>query len=203
MPKRAVDWHSGDAYRIHKFEIEIEYVHNLKELYKRLYFWLDDNGWKDLWDMNNYEVRYWQRDLPAGLYEHHIWWRAWKTPGSMNHDNDFFKYFLKIDYQTIAGSRKEVMHKGKKWKLDKVNTILRVQSHLIVDWNKDDKGWDKGLLRSLKANFRQWQYKDRIQQEEENLFNITVDFQNAIKNFVELATDKDQPPNIYPPNLLP
>ena len=199
MPDRMVDW-KKNGMLIHSFEIEIEYVHNLKELYKRLHFWLEDNGWKDLWGRDDYEVRYWQRDLPGGLFEHHIWWRAWRHPGSMNHDNELFKYFFKIDYQTIAMSRKEIMHKGKKWKLDKGTTIMRVKSYLVIDWQK---GWDKGFLKGMKARFQQWFYRDRIEQEQGNLFNITADFQNEIKRYLELAQDREQPPNVYPPNMLP
>lgn len=201
MPKRKVDWHGGDSRMVHKFEIEIEYVHNLKELYKRLHFYLEDQGWKDLWGRGEYEVRYWQRDLPGGdMHEHHIWWRAYKHPESTNYDNKFFKYFLKIDYQTIAASRQQVMHKGKKWKLDKSNTILRVQSHLILDWGE---GWEAGLLKGLQKNFRQWIYKDKIADQEDALFGITADFQNEIKRFLEVSGREDQEPNIYPPNMLP
>ena len=200
MPDIKADWVNKGS-RVHKFEIEIEYLHNLKELYKRLHFWLEDNGWKDLFGGDAYEVRYWQRDLPGGgMHEHHIWWRAWKHPGSMNHENKLFKQFLKINYQTIAASRKEMMHKGKKWKLDKSNTILRVESHLIMNW---DDSWDGAFLKGLKGSFKSWLYKDKIAKQEEELFKLTVDFQNRIKNFLELATDKETEPNIYPPNMLP
>ena len=155
-----------------------------------------------MWGQDNYEVRYWQRDLPGGdLHEHHIWWRAWMSPTTGGNDkNNFFKYFLKIDYQTIAAGRQEIMHKGQKWKLDSSNTILRVQSHLILDW---EKGWEKGLMSGFKQKFQQWIYKDKIQEQEQRLFDITADFQDAIKDFLELSKDKEQEPSIYPPNMLP
>lgn len=201
MPQKKVEWQKPSSTRIHKFEIEIEYVHNLKELYKRLYFWLDDNGWKDVWGASNYEVRYWQRDLPGGgMSEHHIWWRAWRHPGSLNYDQKLFKQFFKIDYQTIAASRKEVMHKGQKWKLDQSNTILRVESYLVIDW---DKEWEKGLLGRMKEPFKQWLYKDKIVEQENAVFGATVELQNKIKDFLELTKDEEQEANIYPPNALP
>ncbi len=199
MPDLEADWTSSNAYQIHQFEIEVEYTFNLKELYKRLHFYFEDEEWTDLFGMQNYEVRYWQRDKPDGLQEHHIWWRMYKIPGNQNLKNDFFKYFIKLDYQTLATKRVEHMHKGKKWNIYKSNTILRVEGHLIINWD----GWNKGLLGGMKGAFNQWLYKDKIKWHEDQLYMEVGRLYNVIKDFLELTKDAELEPNIYPPNMLP
>ncbi len=199
MPSNLIDW-TKNGERIFKTEIEIEYVHQLKELYKRLHTWLDDNDFKDTNGDKNYETLYWQRDLPSGLTEHHIWWRAWRHPGSQHIEQKEFTWFLKFNFQTIAVSKKEVMHKGKKWKMFQSNTIMRFEAHLIRNWEDDFSG---GLLKSIQERWRLWIYKPRIKKAEDELIAKLVEMQNVIKEFLRLSQTQEQPPSIYPPDALP
>ena len=207
MAKYVVNPEHPNMLLCHKFEIEIEYVHNLKELYKRLQFYLEDEGWYDLWGAENYEIRYWQKNLLGDREEHQIWWRAWKNASSPGAKNEFFKYFFTIDYQTINSQKKEIMHQGKKWKLWNTNTILRVSGYIIFDYTGsfgDKKAWDDNwFLKAMKGRWQEWLYKDEMQRQIGEMEGKTVELQNVIKDFLALRKDTNLPPNVYPENMLP
>ena len=202
MPEYEINPEHKDKVKIHSFEIEIEYVHNLKELYKRLQLWLEDKGWKDLWGATNYETRYWQRDLPGDRQEHHIWWRAYRELSTPMTKSGFFTYYMTLNYQTINSQKTEVMHQGKKWKLWNTNTILRVTFYLIEDFD-GLKGSDKKWFSQFKTRFTQWLYKDQLMEKRDQLLHYGIEFQNTIKDFLAIAKDKDIPPGIHPENELP
>lgn len=202
MPKYEINPESKEMIPIHSFEIEIEYVHNLKELYKRLQLWLEDKGWIDLFGDTNYEVRYWQRDLPGDRQEHHIWWRAWRHRSTAQTKSHFFKYYMTLNYQTINSQKTEVMHQGKKWKLWNTNTILRGKFFLYRDFEGLD-GNEAKWFKNFKNRFTQWIYKDQLKEKEDELLHYAINFQNVIKDFLEIAKDKDIETGIHPPNELP
>lgn len=200
MPKDLLDWNKNGSLAA-KFEIEVEYVHHLKELYKRVHLWLDEEGFKDFNGRGDYETLYWQRDLPNGLTEHHIWWRAYKHPGMEGKPQTQFTWFLKFNYQTIAVSKAEKMHKGKKWKMFQSNTIMRFEGHLITNF---DEGFDNTFfLKGLKERWKKWIYKDRMKYFEDAFVGKLVELQDEIKAFLELRKGQETPPNIYPPSALP
>ncbi len=200
VPAKQIDYTKGHSTQIYKFETEIEYTHNLKELYKRLHYYLEERGFKDQNGTDFYEVMYWQRDLPGGLQEHQMWWRAYKYAGQGHAPHKFFTYFFKLNYQTIAVKKTEVMHKGKKWKLHESNTILRCTAFLIENYDSD---WESGLLKSFKNKYQQWIYKDKKKLHIGNLYNEARAFQNAIRAFLELVQVSESKADIYPPNMLP
>ncbi|MFT4250464.1 MAG: hypothetical protein ACMXYD_03830 [Candidatus Woesearchaeota archaeon] len=207
MAKYVINPEHPGKMQCHKFEIEIEYVHNLKELYKRLQFYLEDEGWLDLWGDVNYEIRYWQKNHPGDREEHQIWWRAWKTPSTPYTKNEFFKYFFTIDYQTINSQRKEIMHQGKKWKLWNTNTILRVTGYLIVDYEDsfgNGRSWnDNWFLKTIRGRWHEWMYKEEIERQTAEMESETVKLQNVIKDFLAIRKDTELAPNVYPENMLP
>lgn len=203
MPTDTVHW-TKNSKLIFKTEIEIDYVHELKELYKRMHDWLEQNDFTDPNGQPNYETLYWQRDLPNGLQEHHIWWRAYTFPGIENIDQRTFRYFVKINFQTIAASKQEVMHKGKKWNMWKSNTILRYEGHLQYEWEKGpDSFQSHSLLKGLTERWRRWIYKPRWKQAEAEFIGLMLDLTNSIKSFLELSKLGEPSPSIYPPNALP
>lgn len=199
MPNSQFDWQKNSQIAC-KFEIEIDYIHHVKELYKRLYLWFLDEGFEGFHGDDNPEMVYWQKTNPSGLLEHNIWWRVWKYPGAQSHQSKFFKWFIKLNYRTIAVSSQEIMHKGKKWKINKANTILTFEGWLVYE---NLGKWDSGLLKGIKNRYKEWIYKDKIQLFEGQLVGKVIDLQNSIKAFLEIRMDKEQPASVYPPSSLP
>ena len=196
MPEHLLDWNQHGE-KVHSFEIEIEYVTHLKDLYKRLHFWMENEGFTDFNGMQMYETLYWQRDLPNGAQEHHIWWRAYKYPGMEGNPQKQFRWFFKINMRTINTSRKEIMHKGRKWKMYQSNIVINLDAYLVREY---EAGFKKStFLRSLFDRWKSWAYKDREDYFEDALIEKAVEFQNICKEFLELKQDQEQPPSIYPP----
>jgi hypothetical protein len=163
-----------------KFEIEYEDVFHLKNLYKRIYEWLVDEGWKAA-DGNdeNYESLYWERIKQNETQEHHIWWRAYRIP----EDNSYYRYFLKIDFQTLNMKKIEVMHRGQKFGTHRGDVIIRVQAYLQLDYNGT---WEKGgLMKSLHPWFRNRIYFKEREDYKRDLYRIAYRLHTMIKQYLQ------------------
>jgi len=135
--------------KVAQFEIEHDDVFHLKNLYKRVYDWLLDEGWiaADGGD-ENVETMYWQRSAQSGLDEHQIWWRVFKIP----ENNSYYRYYIKIDFQTLYMKKIEVMHQGQKMGTNKGDVIIRVSAYLQLDYKNE---WeDSSFLKSIHNLFR-------------------------------------------------
>ena len=123
------------------FEIEIEKTFHLKNIYKELHQQLVD--WEyydaDLDSGDKWENLYYEIKKGNGLMFHHIWWRMLKTPKG-SETNDLFRFFLRINFQTIAMSKHETMINGKKFKTYKGDLIIRIKAYVRLDpkdkWKK-------------------------------------------------------------------
>jgi hypothetical protein len=188
------------SVRVAKFEIEVEGLHNFKELYKRVYDWLQYEDYMNVQthEPDLYETMYWERQHATGHREHNIWWRAYKPPVK-DDTSDYFTYFFKINYQTIRLKGTETMHKGKKWSTHESDTILRISAFLIIndkDW-ESGKGLFGGFLKAIRPRFRAWLYKDKIWFHREYLYRKSFELQNIIKEYLGERLSQDLPPNIY------
>jgi hypothetical protein len=184
---------------IAEFEVEVEGLHNFKELYKRINDWLIFEEYLNVQTNKPeyYETLYWEKQHAAHK-EHQIWWRAYKSPVK-DYDNNYFWYYFKINYHTIRIKPAEVMHKGKKWSTHDSDTILRIKAYLIMndkDW-QEGKGLFGGFLKALQPRFREWFYKDKIWFHREYLYRKAFELQNVIKEFLGERLSQELPPNIY------
>lgn len=195
-----LDYNDHDhAIEVAAFEVEVENLHNFKELYKRIYDWLTFEDYLNIQfdEPEFYETLYWEKHHPENM-EHHIWWRAWKLPLKDEH-NKYFKYFFKINYHTLRIKKAEVMHKGKKWSTHDSDTVLRIKAYLILDdreW-KSGKGLFGGFIQAIQPRFRKWFYKDKIWFHREFLYKKAFELQNVIKEYLAERVSQQLPPNIY------
>ncbi len=196
MPTHTLDWTKKDKIKCHSFEIEMEYITHLKDFYKRLHFWMEHEEFKDFNGLNFYETLYWQRDLPDGMQEHHIWWRAYKHPGMHGNEQKQFTWFFKINMRTNKTSRKEIMHKGRKWKMYQTNLVINFDSYLILNYSDTFK--KTAFLRTLLSRWKNWSYKDRTVYFRDQLINKSMEFQNICKEFLEMQQDREQPASVFP-----
>ncbi|MFH1174030.1 MAG: hypothetical protein V1725_02795 [archaeon] len=161
-----------------KFEIDVDDVFHLKNLYKTIYEWTKIEGWKAADGNGEPEMLYWERRTQ--VTEHQIWWRFMMKPDN----NTYFTYFLKIDYQTLAMGGTEVPYDGKKIKSNKGEVILRVQAWLLVD--PDNKWDDATFLKQIERIFRKRIYKQQIEDYKKRLEIITERLRNTIKTYLQL-----------------
>jgi hypothetical protein len=200
------DW-NFDYYRDHehvievaRFEVEVEGIHNFKELYKRIYDWLVFEDYNNIYyDMPEfYETLYLERQM-ATHKEHHIWWRAYKQP-IKDINSEYFYYFFKINFHTIRIKPAEVMHKGKKWSTHDSDSVLRIVAYLIIN----DENWENkntffhGFLMAIRPRFKAWLYKDKIWFHREFLYRKAFELQNVIKDYLGERLSQEIPPSIYP-----
>jgi hypothetical protein len=189
--------------QIASFEVEVESVHNFKELYKRVSDWLVFEDFKSAitGDPEFYETLYWERQF-ATHKEHQIWWRAWKRPLDKSGDpdtNDYFTYFFKINFQTIRLRPAEVMHKGKKWSTNESDTIVKIKAYLLIN----SKTWESGkglfgsFIAAMNPRFQSWFYKDKIWFHREFLYRKAFELQNVVKEYMGERLSQEVPPSIY------
>jgi hypothetical protein len=166
-----------------KYEIEHEDVFHLKALYKRIYDYMVEEGWlaadsdgKDA----NYETLYWERKSQSEATEHHIWWRAFRVPEK----NSYYRYFLKLDFQTLNVRKIEVMHKGHKYSTNKADVIIRVEAYLQLDY--DNKWTKSGFMKGVHSHFKKRIYHEDIELYKTDLYTATYRINTLIKQYLQL-----------------
>ena len=176
-----------------EFEIEHEDVFHLKNLYKLIQEWLPMNGFVSIdGDDDKPETLYWQRVLPNGNNEHHMWWRTHKKPWN----NNYYKYYLKLDYQTLNMGKSEVTHKGQKLGTNKGDLILRCKAYLILDYKK--KWRNHSMLKYLEKFFIKKIYKKEIDMLKTDLWVTTYKLQDAIKQYMKLKNPYEMQKPFHP-----
>jgi len=170
-----------------KFEIEIQDTMHLKLIYRNLHTWLEDNEYYDAESGSggNFESLYYEVKQANGLMWHHIWWRILKKP--REHSGRYFRYFIKLNYQTIAVSKTETMLKGKKFKTYKGDIILRIKAYVQVD---PDNEWDKHpiIKHFQKMLIERWLKKD-IEYHKNQLYADLVELQRHVKEYMGGKTE--------------
>ena len=167
-----------------KFEVEYDEILNLKELYKLVYEWCEQWGYKSI-APGEPEMLYMELVGGNGAKNHHIWWRYKRD------DTNYFRNFLKIDFQTLNVNSVEIMMNGKKVKTNKGDIILRVEGWLMLDYNDQ---WKKtSILRILDKWFVKRWYKKRIESYKKELWFEVYNLQDNIKQYLDLNTPYNMP----------
>jgi len=179
--------------KVAAFEIENEETFHLKELYKYIHDYIcQQEGFVSYYGDDLPEVLYLEKTDGKGFTEHRIWWRFYQYPNN----NSYFRYFLKVDLQTIASTKKEVIKNGQKFKLDKTDLTIRVQSWVQLDYKEEwKKHW---FLKNMDTIFRNRMYKTQIESFQMELYKATYRIQNKIKQFLQLATEAAMPQPFQP-----
>jgi len=177
-----------------RFEIENEEVFHLKNLYKLVYEWLNDEGFLsvDTGD-DKIESLYLDRTSGSGEKEHQIWWRAVQTPRG----NKYYRYFLKIDWQTLYMKKIEIMHKGQKFGTNKGDVIIRIEAWLQLDY--DDNWRSSKFLNFFDRWFRERFYLEKIKSYKHDLYLTTFRLHNTIKQYLQLKAPTDWGRPFHPP----
>jgi hypothetical protein len=178
-----------------EFEIEHEDVFHMKNLYKLIHDWFQLHEFKSVDDNDpeKFETLYFERILQNGNSEHHIWWRAHFIPKG----NKYYKYFLKLDYQTLNMGKHEATVNGKKMKTNKGDVIFRCRAYLMLDYNKEWR--NHSILKMFDHFFIKRIYKKQIDFLRTDLWLKTYKLHDVIKQYMELKTSREMPESFHPP----
>ncbi|RME53980.1 hypothetical protein D6783_00150 [Candidatus Woesearchaeota archaeon] len=187
-----------------KTELEYENVFDLKELYKSLHFWLEEEGFQtDVdaqpasgGDLNFKEVLYWERVNEAGMTDHHAWWRVVRYPSGTTPKNAYHRLFFRINLQTIAMSKAEILHEKKKVKVDKGDVIVRLEAWLQIDYRNEFQ--KHAFLKQIDWLFRKKIWRDQIEVLKEDARKTAYRLQQHIKEYLELVQPYPQARLFHP-----
>ena len=172
------------------FEVEYEAVFHLKNLYKLAFEWTELWNYGSIDGNGEIESLYMERVLSSGSQEQHIWWRFEKKI------NEYVKYFIKFDFQTLNMGKIEVMHKGKKEKTNKGDIIMRAEAFVMLDWKDEWKShW---LLKHLDEWYVKRWYKSQIEAHKKQLWFEMYNLEDTIKQYLTLHTPFERPASFHP-----
>jgi len=179
MPAVEVD--KNRQLEVASFSIKYNDVFSLDDLYEGLKEWLEEYEWKgydsDLKDddADKAETHYSEVVGSAGR-ELSIRWRLKKERSF------FFRWYFDITQETLAMKKTETVVGGKKITLDKGSYEIKVKA--ILEFDKE-KGFSKGTYKPFRLFFLKF-YKDRIEEEERELYREAYIFQSFIKKWLDL-----------------
>lgn len=181
-----------------KIQVENEDTFHLKNLYKLIHDWMDEEGFVDIYGERhpdgNPEIFYFERIGGSGSKEHRIRWRYLKTP----QNSTYYRYYVKIDFLSINMKSIEVMHQGYKMKTDRGDLVIDVEGWLQLDYNNE---WvNTSFLRSkfIQKLFLNRIYKEKIESHKVELYKAIYRLQNTIKQYLKLKTLYEMPKPFHP-----
>ena len=186
----------GDDRDILSTKIELEYnsMYHLKNFYRLAHDWLGDEYYEDADGYGDKcETCYWDRTLPDGSKENWIWWRTIKVP----HDNQYYRFFLRIDMQVLGAKTVEVMHQGHKFKMNKANIKFVIEGWLQLDYL--NKWQEHFILKHFDRIFRKRWFKKQIEDYKWELYKDVYRFERQMKDYLELHSPYPRP-KLFKPN---
>lgn len=192
------------------FKIKYKDLFTLNELYKALYEWMQEYNWRAphykhadgaaAADNIDYLERYYYHKQDAGgMTEHFIFWRLEKNPNN----NTRLKWYLDINFHTLALKPTEVLRDNKKIKTDKGEVEIEIQAYLEKVYAREMDS--NQYLKLFKKLFTEQAYHDQIEQSEKDLYHEAYLLQNFIKQWFKLKryqpyeeTKSFHPSHAYP-----
>jgi len=186
--------------QVASLHVESEDTFHMKNLYKLIHDFLDEEGFTDIYGDRhpeaNPEIFYLERlNASSGTREHRIRWRYIKMP---KYGGEYYRYFLKVDFLTINMKSIEVMHQGYKMKTDRGDAVINIEAWLQLDYNNE---WEKApIIKApwIRRLFRNRIYKAQVEAYKIDLYKIAYRLQNTIKQYLKLKTLYDMPKPFHP-----
>ena len=175
-------WDKDKDISVGKFEIEEEDVLHIKTLYENLHDWLLEENFEDVDGFGDkFEQLYWERITASGAKEHHIWWRVVKYPDGKG----YYRYFVRIEFQSLNTKDVEIMHKGQKVKTNKSDLIMRMEGILQLDYQDKFKN---SMLKGMEEFYRKKFYEEKKEQHRDELYNTMYRLSARIKAYLKMRT---------------
>lgn len=169
---------------IFKTAVRFKDVFDMQGLYTLMHLWLAEHGWVDP-DTNlpdNHEVSYLEKTSSTGAKTHIIVWQFHKLPEK----SKFFKWYLKVNINTAELATVEVMHQGKKIKVNKGTVDIALDAKLQIDYQALWANHPILAFFRIRKFFEQKLYKGEIDRMKGGLFGEMTEFQVRIKQYLDL-----------------
>jgi len=191
--------------------VKFKDVFHLKNLYVMMHEYLADEEWagNDIGEFGIkakhpyeshadietlYLEKFCQKGLHQGGKEMWVWWRLAKFPEGKF--SAYFKYHLDIDMHMVYMQDMEVVHQGKKMKVQKgeMEIFLRpwIESDIDSKWRKH---W---LLKHFIDLYEKRVLSQEIEKREKELWREIYRFQGIIKRFLNMRTFIPVPEPFHP-----
>lgn len=161
-------------------------IFNFKNLYEMMHEYLTEEGFVD--DngdgKDSFEVFYWERRKPGtGAKDYNIWWRLKKDVSA------WWQYRVNVDFLGLHIDNTEVMHEGKKVKLQNGELDLFITPFIVLD---PKKRWQKGtMFDSFIRPFRLRAIKKEFSWHKQQMEGFGAEFQAKVKDFFDLKQFED------------
>jgi hypothetical protein len=173
------------------FELEKEDVMRFKPIYEAIHQFLMEEGYTHAKTGDDLvEDLYWERWVPSGAKEQHIWWRVAKefTP--------YLRHFLIINFQTLNVTKAEVAYKNKKVSGEKTDVTIRAFGY--IQWDYNDK-FKNSFAWQMRRVFFSKMYSAEYTQKKGDILRFQDKFVRLIKGYFEMVSESPTPIIPQPP----
>ncbi|MFH2027850.1 MAG: hypothetical protein ABIJ08_01815 [Nanoarchaeota archaeon] len=193
-------------------EIKIKYkdVFHLKNLYVMLHEYLYEEGWMGMPQAEKgvskyasnahsniekmYLEKFTQKGLHSGGKEMWIWWRLYKMPDSKF--SAYFRYRLDIDWHMVYVQDREVIHQGKKMKVQWAEIEMMLRGFIEADYkNEWENHW---FLKHVQEMYENRIMSQELEKREKELWREIYRLQGVIKRYWNLRTFVPVPEPFHP-----
>jgi len=190
---------------IPSFKVKYKDVFHLKNMYVMLHEYLTEEGFfgpgqkpgsqeghVDVETM--YMEKFVQKGLHQGGKEMWIWWRTYKKPETKY--SGFYRYRLDFDVHVVYLTDIEVIHLGKKMKINSGEIEFFIRPYIEYDYdNKWEKHW---LLKHVLKTYASRVFQHEFYKREKELWREAYRFQAKIKKYLQLRTFIPTPEPFHP-----
>jgi hypothetical protein len=176
---------------LESLELEKEDVMKFKPIYEAIHMFMMEDGFRHpVSNDDKVEELYWERWIPSGAKEQHIWWR-WAKKAS-----PYLRYYVEINFQTLNVSKAEVAYRNRKISGEKIDLIIRIRP--VLQWDYDNKLRDS-IIEQFKKTFFAKIYNEEIRQRRAELQDTMERLQRLIRGYFEMVSEQPAPMIHQPP----
>lgn len=182
-----------EARRIPQFKVKYKDVFHLKNLYIMMHEYLSEEGWrgpvsggKGVYEHSDIETLYLekfcQKGLHAGGKEMWVYWRTSKPYEGKY--SGYFKNHLDLDFHMVYMQDIEVVHQGKKMKIQKGEIEMFFRAWIEADYRHLwEKHW---LLKHLQDIYERRIMIQELDKREKELWREAYRLQNRVKRYLNM-----------------
>jgi hypothetical protein len=180
---------------IPEFRVKYKDVFHLKNLYVMMHEYLAEEGFFDQDQISStgdghryaetlYMEKFVQKGLHSGGKEMWVWWRTIKMPETKY--SGYFRYKLDFDFHVVYMTDLEIMHQGKKMKINTGEIEIFIRPAVEADYQGTwAKHW---LLKHFLRLYNQRILSQEFEKREKELWRDAYKFQGKLKQFLNMRT---------------
>ncbi|MCP3684874.1 MAG: hypothetical protein GY861_19605 [bacterium] len=171
-----------------QLEVTFREVLVIQYLYRVMHYYLIEEGWTDLKgdDYASKETLYLERkgtNKGPNERELRIWWRLMRKTG-----NPYYTYYMDVDINVIQITDMELMHKGKKIKVQHCELKVTINTRVeLPEWGTSP------ILKLIDNFYRMRLLRKNLDEHKKEIYREAYKFQGMIKKYLEL---KDFTPEV-------